>query len=142
MPADVDPDNPPTSESAVDAFNGVTATTASPDPQSAIHSDTWYANTLTVGGLILAYGVFITAVSSWLLIKGRNSEEVLRLMAVISAVIVSAFLLVVGYDDKQMTPVIGLLGTIVGYLLGKEQGVQVGARQVAADSSEQTRQQE
>lgn len=111
-------------------------------PSDEAPSSSWDANALTVGGLILLYGVFITAVSTWLLSRGRNSDEVLRLMAVISAVIVSAFLLVVGYDDKQITPVIGLLGTIVGYLLGKEQGVQVGARQAAPDSAAQTRPQE
>jgi len=29
------------------------------------------------------------------------------------------FLVVAGYTDKQMAPVMGLLGTLAGYLLGK-----------------------
>ena len=32
------------------------------------------------------------------------------------------FLVVAGYSDQQIAPVIGLLGTIAGYLLGKESG--------------------
>lgn len=98
--------------------------------------DMWYANSLTVGAMLLLYGVFITSTSAWLITKGRDSEEVLRLVAVLSAVIIAGFLLVVGYDDKQMTPVIGLLGTIVGYLLGKEQGVRVGIRKIEDEDTQ------
>ena len=32
----------------------------------------------------------------------------------------SALLLVVGYSNEQLTPIIGLFGAIAGYLLGKE----------------------
>jgi hypothetical protein len=91
----------------------------------------WEANELTVGSLILAYGLLVIAISAWLMIKGKDAEAVLRMVAVISAVIMASFLLIVGYDSQQMNPVIGLLGTIVGYLLGKDQGYQAGTRDEA-----------
>lgn len=105
-------------------------TTQSPDPGRK--NPNWESNELTVGSMILGYGLAVILISAWLINKGRDSEAVLRLVAVLSAVVVASFLLVVGYDDKQMNPVIGLLGTIVGYLLGKEQGVRAGAREEAA----------
>ena len=33
---------------------------------------------------------------------------------------VSALLLVVGYSNEQLTPIVGLFGAIAGYLLGKD----------------------
>jgi biopolymer transport protein ExbB/TolQ len=32
----------------------------------------------------------------------------------------AVFLVVAGYTDTQIAPVMGLLGTVAGYLLGKE----------------------
>lgn len=126
---DDDPVATATTDHPTEPAGGTAAPPARSDtPKEDAPAPSWDANALTVGSLILLYGVFITAISSWLLSRGRSSDEVLRLMAVISAVIVSSFLLVVGYDDKQITPVIGLLGTIVGYLLGKEHGVLAGAQ--------------
>jgi hypothetical protein len=113
---------------APDASSLNTFTSAAPTARQKA----WEANELTVASMILVYGLIVIGLSSWLIMKGKDSEAVLRLVAVISAVIIAAFLLVVGYDDKQMNPVIGLLGTIVGYLLGKEQGVRVGAREESA----------
>lgn len=46
--------------------------------------------------------------------------HVLRVFGVITIIAVSALLLVVGYNDEQLTPIIGLFGAIAGYLLGKE----------------------
>ncbi|WP_225205819.1 hypothetical protein [Novosphingobium huizhouense] len=105
------------------------ATTALAEHQT--RDEQWQAQAPYIASAILLYGLAITGISVWLVNRGRDSDEVLRLVAVLSAVILAAFLLVAGYDDKQMTPVMGLLGTIVGYLLGKEQGVRQGVRQGA-----------
>ncbi len=99
-------------------------------------TDHWEANELTIGSMILGYGLIVIGISAWLMVRGKDSEAVLRMVAVISAVVLSGFLLVVGYDDKQMNPVIGLLGTIVGYLLGKEQGYTAAARDDAQRKTE------
>lgn len=126
---------------ADDALNVFDAAVGTPAPTTARTTTAtslngWKANELTVGSMILAYGLIVIAISSWLMIRGKDSEAVLRMVAVISAVVIAAFLLVVGYDNDQMNPVIGLLGTIVGYLLGKEQGVRTGAREEIARQSE------
>jgi hypothetical protein len=38
----------------------------------------------------------------------------------------SAFLMVTGYGQAKLTPIIGLFGAIAGYLLGKDTKMQVG----------------
>ncbi len=117
-----------------DATTTTTATTTQATP-TARHGG-WEMNELSIASLILAYGVFAIGVSSWLMMRGKDSEAVLRMVGVLSAVVIASFLLVVGYDDKQMNPVIGLLGTIVGYLLGKDQGYNAGTRDAATKATE------
>lgn len=46
--------------------------------------------------------------------------HVLRVFGVITIIGVSALLLVVGYSNEQLTPIVGLFGAIAGYLLGKD----------------------
>ena len=36
----------------------------------------------------------------------------------------SIFLIIVGYDDLQIAPVMGLFGSIVGYLFGKSDSIE------------------
>jgi len=43
----------------------------------------------------------------------------LRAFGILSIICVSAVLLVVGYNNEQLTPSVGLFGAIAGYLLGK-----------------------
>ena len=47
---------------------------------------------------------------------GQNSTRIFGLTLV---VIAGLFLVTAGYSENQMAPMIGLLGTIAGYLLGK-----------------------
>ncbi|MDB6062160.1 MAG: hypothetical protein JWM78_2263 [Verrucomicrobiaceae bacterium] len=47
-------------------------------------------------------------------------QQVLRVFGVISILGFSALLLVVGYNNEQLTPIVGLFGAIAGYLLGKD----------------------
>ena len=54
--------------------------------------------------------------------KSSNGQEVLRLYGVVIIVGLSALLLVVGFSNSQLTPIVGLFGAIAGYLLGKESG--------------------
>lgn len=50
---------------------------------------------------------------------GATTTKLFIIVVVIGA---SLFLLTAGYSQAQMTPIIGLLGTIVGYVLGKSKG--------------------
>ncbi len=54
------------------------------------------------------------------LVKNNNEpESLLRSFGTVIIIIAAVFLIVAGYSEKQIAPVIGLLGTIAGYLLGK-----------------------
>jgi VIT1/CCC1 family predicted Fe2+/Mn2+ transporter len=73
---------------------------------------------LTLSFGILFFGVIIIAVMAYLLKKGLNARSILRLFSVPLIIVSAIFLVVAGYGEKQISPVIGLLGTIAGYLLG------------------------
>lgn len=69
---------------------------------------------LIVTALALVLGTFLM----WK--KSTNGQDVLRLYGVVIIVGLSALLLVVGFSNDQLTPIVGLFGAIAGYLLGKE----------------------
>ena len=70
---------------------------------------------------VLTFAGFALVIAAVLLWRSRApAEQVLRAVGVISILSFSALLLVVGYDNAQLTPIVGLFGAIAGYLLGKE----------------------
>jgi hypothetical protein len=81
----------------------------------------WRADeAMTISSIVLAFGVFVLLLSTWLLRKTEvTADAVLRIFGTILIIIGALFLVVAGYTDVQMGPVMGLLGTIAGYLLGK-----------------------
>lgn len=68
---------------------------------------------------VLVFGLILAIFSGAIAIKKGWNQDATRIFTV--SVIVSAglFLIVAGYSDSQMSPMFGLLGTLVGYLLGK-----------------------
>lgn len=85
-------------------------------------SSTWWSvtNAMTMSSIVLLFGLIVILLATYLIRSGKNSEPVLRIFGTILIIMVSVFLVVAGYTDTQIAPVMGLLGTIVGYLLGKE----------------------
>ncbi len=85
------------------------------------NSSEWWspANAMTMSATILVFGICVLAVATYLIRIGKRPDDVLRTVGTISVIVGSLFLVVAGYDDKQIAPVMGLLGTVVGYLLGK-----------------------
>jgi ABC-type xylose transport system permease subunit len=47
-----------------------------------------------------------------------NINRLLRAFALVLIIVAAVFLIVAGYTEQQIAPVMGLLGTIAGYLLG------------------------
>lgn len=82
----------------------------------------WWSttNAMTMSATVLAFGLIVIFLATYLIRHGKNTEAVLRIFGTILIVVVAVFLVVAGYSDTQIAPVMGLLGTIVGYLLGKE----------------------
>lgn len=70
---------------------------------------------------VLAFGLVLIILTGIVAYK-KNSGwdlEATRIFAVSVIVTAGLFLITAGYSDQQIAPMFGLLGTIVGYLLGK-----------------------
>ena len=52
--------------------------------------------------------------------KNAEASEILKIFGILTIVGLSALLLITGYSNDQLTPIVGLFGAIAGYLLGKE----------------------
>jgi hypothetical protein len=66
-------------------------------------------------------------------------EQILRVFGILVIIFASVFLVIAGYSDTQITPVIGLLGTIAGYLLGRRPDQQTGGKHRGSSSSNETK---
>jgi hypothetical protein len=71
----------------------------------------------------LAFGLVVISLMAYLSLKRRASTLVLRSFSVPLIIVAAVFLVVAGFGERQIAPVIGLLGTIAGYLLGSERGI-------------------
>ncbi|MEQ8797978.1 MAG: hypothetical protein RJQ08_07210 [Salinisphaeraceae bacterium] len=80
-----------------------------------------------LSGSILVFTLLVLALSTALLWrKDASAQDILRLFGIVSIIGMSTLLLVAGYSNDQLTPIVGLFGAIAGYLLGRE-GKQPGA---------------
>lgn len=101
---------------------------ATPSPTTAstvAHSEplpTWWStgNAMTMSAIILAFGVVVLGLAAWLVKSGQSATAVLRVFGTVLIIVMVTFLVVAGYDDKQIAAPLGLLGTIAGYLLGRD----------------------
>ena len=67
---------------------------------------------------VLLFGVFVLLIEYRLLSKvAASADSILRTLTVTLIVVVSLALVSSSYGASQITPVLGLFGTIVGYLL-------------------------
>lgn len=77
---------------------------------------------LVVGLLAFAATTLIlSAVLMWR--SNATPHQILRIFGILSIISISALLLIVGYSNEQLTPIVGLFGAIAGYLLGKESNI-------------------
>ena len=67
----------------------------------------------------LLYGLITLGLMTFLLYKKKSAEAILRTFGVTLIITAAVFLVVAGYSESQISPVMGLLGAIAGYLLGK-----------------------
>ena len=82
----------------------------------------WWTNqnAMTMSSVVLVFGIVVIGICAWLMRKSTpSSEAILRVFGTVLIITGALFLVVAGYSDKQMAPVMGLLGTLAGYLLGK-----------------------
>ncbi len=68
----------------------------------------------------LGFGLIALIMATILLYKKECSgNQILQVFGIIIIVVFSVVLIIVGYSQSQLTPVIGLFGAIAGYLLGR-----------------------
>lgn len=70
---------------------------------------------------VLTFGLILIIFTGIVAFKKNSGwdQEATRIFAVSIIVTAGLFLMTAGYSDQQVAPMFGLLGTIVGYLLGK-----------------------
>jgi hypothetical protein len=83
---------------------------------------TWTRGTaVTMGWSLLLFSAVVIGMATLLLWKRKVSgTQIVRLFLLALIVTLSCFLVIIGYSNTQLTPVIGLFGAICGYLLGRE----------------------
>jgi len=74
---------------------------------------------ILLGIILLVYVIIVIAFASYWIKSGVSPENVLKIFGSFLVISSAIFLIVAGYSEQQISPVIGLLGTIVGYILGK-----------------------
>lgn len=81
----------------------------------------WTSIEIVLSFSVLVFGAMVFGLQTWLIVKMPlqwTPNAILRFNG-LTLIITGAILLVTaGYSNEQMTPVIGLLGAIAGYLLG------------------------
>jgi hypothetical protein len=77
-------------------------------------------NAMTMCAVVLLFGVLVLGLATYLMRVGKAGTSVLRIFGTILVIVMATFLVVAGYDNAQLGAPLGLLGTIVGYLLGKD----------------------
>jgi hypothetical protein len=81
-----------------------------------------------LGGSILLFCLLVLVIAAWLL-RGKNvdSQIIMKMFGLILILCLSVFLMVTGYGQAQLTPIVGLFGTVAGYLLAKDARPQADA---------------
>ncbi len=116
-----------------------TPTPEAPPPSAQASHDTWWSvtNAMTMSSVVLIFGLVAMALATTLAMRKRQRPiedmTILKIVAIPMAIVSALFLVVAGYADSQIAPAMGLLGTIVGYVLGRNHSEAPGEKpQVAA----------
>jgi hypothetical protein len=94
------------------------------------------AKTMSAG--IFVFAVLLFAMVTILVWKNKSIDNLLRTFGILLIIIAAVFLVIAGYSDQQIAPVMGLLGTIAGYLLSRknEPGTGVNSTTLKAKPTE------
>lgn len=97
-----------------------TSTTQASKGKADSHMAEWNPSlVMKLSSGVAIFAILVLALTTVLMLKKRNAEQVLRTFGILIVIFAAVFLVIAGYSDTQITPVIGLLGTIAGYLLGR-----------------------
>ncbi|WDF61033.1 hypothetical protein PQ462_06615 [Flavobacterium sp. KACC 22758] len=85
------------------------------------YSEQQYQHSLYLSISILIFGGIIIGGIFYILIKQKKGwgPNTVQIVSITLLIVAGLFLITAGYSQQQITPIVGLLGTISGYLLGK-----------------------
>ena len=109
-------------EAVLEAANEFLNSTVAASQGRALGASDWWSttNAMTMCAVLLVFSLIVLGLSTYLLKSGMGGTSVLRIFGTILVITMTTFLVVAGYDDQQIAAPLGLLGTVVGYLLGRE----------------------
>ena len=71
---------------------------------------------------VLVFGMIIVLAQAWIINSRKEPlSQSLKYLSITLIIVGSLFLVTAGYGNSQIAPIIGLLGTVAGYLLGRTQ---------------------
>ena len=83
-------------------------------------SANWPESSLYLASGLLLFCLAIFVMISYLITRNYSAEKIVRTFALPLIIISALFLVVVGYSQDQIAPVMALLSAIAGYLLGSD----------------------
>lgn len=93
-----------------------------PSPDSVDESviAPWTGLEFSLSLIVLIFGLLIIIIEVFLIKnKSVNSGDIIKFVVVTLIITSTLFLITAGYSNDQIAPAMGLLGTIAGYLLGR-----------------------
>jgi hypothetical protein len=84
----------------------------------------WRRSALTLGLSVLVFAVILIGANFFIMVKSQRywSDRSFKAFALTLIISAGLFLIVIGFSDKQLAPMMGLLGTLAGYILGASAG--------------------
>jgi hypothetical protein len=71
--------------------------------------------------IVLAFGALLIALEAVVILKAAlDSDTAVRLVTVTLVIVATLFTVAAGFGREEIAPIIGLFGTIIGYLLGRQ----------------------
>jgi len=101
--------------------------------QEPTYSREWTSIEIVLSVGLLVFSLVLIGIEALIIIKAKTTWAPTNIIKVIGLTLIvtfSALLVVAGYDQDQMGPVIGLLGVIAGYLLGTNEQAKTPNNQI------------
>jgi hypothetical protein len=89
--------------------------------QTPVAKTPWWSthDAMTISASVLVFGALLISATTFAIVRGINASTVLRVYGLLTIIVMAVFLVVAGYDATQIGPVVGLLGTLAGYFVGR-----------------------
>lgn len=68
---------------------------------------------------LLLFSTAMMLLMAYLLYLKIPASSIMRVFGTFTIICIATFLVIAGYSETQIAPIIGLFGTVIGYILGK-----------------------